>query len=331
MTLSLLSLIIGLSAASGSWSGPGSEFIAAKDAYSLNYPASARVTGMAGAFTAVADDIYASSVNDAGLGAQSRISAAYSRGEFTPSLDSSGRDLTTAFLGIALPLPLVKGSLAVTFQGAGVSVDSTDIGYAFKIAYGRTVAGGLSLGLGAKAVGTVMMTPAWVVPAFDLSALYQRDGWRAGFALANIGLFVSRAPGWSEDTLGVGLPDGLMPNVVRVGVARKRERVGHGLLVALDVTRKLPGLPNGQTFWWVSTGAEYAWRNSLFMRLGYLWDVERNTGRQGVSAGAGVKLDDLVSLDVAIANHEDSHLNEIRGSVTLALDPSRLRHRASAE
>jgi hypothetical protein len=286
---------------------------------------------MAGAFTAVADDIYASSVNDAGLAVQSRISLAYSRGEFTPYLDSSGRDLTTAYVGLAVPVPLVKGSLAVTFQGAGVSVDSTDIGYAFKVAYGRTLAGGLSLGLGAKAVGTVTMTPAWVVPAFDLSALYRRNGWRAGLALANIGLFVHRAPGWSEDTLGVGLPTGLMPNIVRAGIAYEQKRLGHSLLVALDVTRKLPGLPNGQTFWWVSTGAEYAWHNSLFMRLGYLWDVERNTGRQGISAGAGVKLDDLVSLDVGIANHEDSHVNEIRGSVTLALDPSRLRHRASAE
>jgi hypothetical protein len=328
MAASLLSFIIGLSAASGSGSAPGSEFVCAKDAYFLTYAASARIIGMAGAFTAVADDIYAPSANDAGLGAQSRISVAYSSGDFIPHLDSSGRALTTDFLGIAVPLPLVKGSLAVTYQGAWVPapVDSLESGYAFKVAYGRTVAGGLSFGLGAKAVSTTVQSR--VAPAFDLSALYRRNGWRAGVALANIGLFTSRAPGHYNDTLGVGLPTGLMPNIVRAGVAHEQERRGHGLLLALDVTRKLPGLPNGQTFWWVSTGAEYSWHNSLFLRLGYLWDLARNTGRQGISAGAGVKFDDLVSLDVGIANHEDTHVNEIRGSVTLALDPQRLRHHA---
>jgi len=91
--------------------------------------AGARAPGMGGAFTAIADDVYAIYYNPAGLALLDRPTMAASHTQHLAGL-SDGSGLNTSFLGYAHPLKWDRGTVAAASEGAFLGIPAIAVSLA---------------------------------------------------------------------------------------------------------------------------------------------------------------------------------------------------------
>ncbi len=266
----------------------------------LRIGAGARGPGMAGAFSAVADDATAIYWNPAGL-------AQLDKREATLSYNSYFKDTASQFLGYAHPLS--KGTLGIGVSVFGVKnidkrstagdTDSPDmgsfntsdmsvsIGYANKMALGS---GSMNLGAAAKYIRSDLGTKSAATGAVDLGSLYrfsEDGGLSLSLSVLNLG-----------GTLKFEEKADQLPLSVKPGVSYQMafERMGK-LTLAMDSellihdNRALlePGLE-----WWA--------HRMVAIRGGYQFG--RGTGAGGASVGLGLRLSNL-TLDYAFLPYGD--------------------------
>lgn len=300
--------------------------LAAEDAYFLTFPPSGRIIGLAGCFTAIADDPYATFYNDAGLGFQDKIGGGYSYGRYIPSYIFPGIKQRTDFWVFSTPLPIIGGTLGITSINDNLSAPKfvgPDDGRSLKLSFGRKVLKDMSLGMGIKLISILPSTGYEGPPnflAFDFSSLYQTNLYRIGFAVANLGKPMEYLSG---DTLLRRVP---LPSLFRAGLARRFPLGKNGLTAAVDLTRSFCGYLEGDggyqrgfDIFWGSAGIEYSLRNVLVFRFGYLWDINGSTNRSGFSTGIGVKPYEIFSIDIGMAHRSVFNISDVRLSLLLVI------------
>jgi len=306
----------------------------AEDAYFITFSPSARTIGMAGAFTAVANDLYAPFYNDAGLGFQDEISFGYSYGTYDPYYLFPYSQKRSDYWGVLIPLPFRAGNLALTNQfdktnfndGSPIEDD-----WSSKLSYSKRALENLSIGTGVRMISITPSQPAgcesflerFNFNAFDFSLLYKKNRYRVGLALSNIGENMKYSYDYgSGETLITREVNAPLPSVVRLGFSGNLKSGTNELIVGIDFTKNFTKY--WSNFFWISVGVEYSLIDKLFLRAGYLWDVTHYTTRTGLAGGIGLNLNDFASIDVGIAHRTEFNVNEIRLSTTISFTPEEL-------
>lgn len=230
----------------------------------------ARPTGMAGAYTAVADDVNSMWWNPAGL-ARTKMT------ELTMSHTVFVDDVKTEYFAASRPLPTLKGTVggSITYMtvpgiegydAAGRSIGNlTANGYAASLGFGTfVIPGQLSAGVNGKYVGQTLATQKGAGVAIDFGVQYRKDKFGAGVSAQNVG-----------PSFKLGNDSSPLPTTVRAGAAYS---VNSRLLAAFDLSKArgsgvLPHL-----------GSEFRLTNNFQLRAG--WQKQENLGNgAGLSFG----------------------------------------------
>jgi len=272
---------------------------------------SPRAMGMAGAFTAVSDDIYSMTYNPAGLGQLHfpEASAMYLSGF---------EDSTLNFLAVGVPLP-IKGLGGLAKPVAGISLLTSDAGsFTQRTINGDgTVTSGsydaqkdlaLTFSYGEKVFSGEVNLEAYK-PKLDtyvgMSAKYLRstileEYTASGFA-ADFGCLVLDAEhglsmGVSLSNMGSGLKyvsaNTKLPTILRLGLSYQHATImDQAIILAADGDFYTT---EGQQSYRV--GLEYHFEKIFNLRLGY----RAENDNPGMTVGMGLRYDDM-SLDLGMA------------------------------
>lgn len=300
---------------------------AAEDAYFITFPPSARIMGMAGTFTAVANDLYAPFYNDAGLGFQDKISFGYSYGNYDPYYLFPYNQKRSDYWSVLIPLPFGIGNLALSNQFDKTKIyDGSPIqdDWSSKLSYSHRVVDYLSLGMGIQVisisppqpVGYEYFPPRFNFNAFDFSLLYKKNRYGIGLALYNVGKNMKYTYDFGIGEMSISREiDAPLPSIIRLGLSNNIQLGLNNLITVIDFTKNFTKY--WSNFFWISFGAEYSLNNKLFLRAGYFWDITSYSNRSGFAGGIGITLNDFASVDIGIANHAEFNVNEIRLSATI--------------
>ncbi|MBI4346828.1 MAG: PorV/PorQ family protein [Elusimicrobia bacterium] len=230
----------------------------------------ARPTGMAGAFTAVADDINAIWWNPAGM-ARSKMT------ELTFAHTLFVEDLKTEYFAMSRPLPALKGTVGGSisymtvpgiegYDSTGRSVGNlTANSYAASLGYaGFLIPGELSFGFNGKYLGQTLTTQKGSGLAVDLGIQYRKEKLGGGVAVQNVG-----------PSFKIGNDTNPLPTTIRAGLAYHFNPI---FLTALDISkgRGSTALPH--------LGAEFRLTPNFHLRGG--WQKQENLGNgAGMSFG----------------------------------------------
>lgn len=233
----------------------------------LSLQQGARPTGMAGAFTALADDINALWWNPAGMARSKMTEVAVSHTAFV-------EDVTTEYFAVSRPVPALKGGLGGSltymtvpgiegFDANGVSAGQlTANSYAASLGYAAfLVPGQLSMGVAGKYVGQTLTTEKGTGMAVDFGLQGRQDKLSAGVSVQNVG-----------PSFKIGNDSTPLPTTVRAGVGYEpNSRV----LAAFDFSKARDGgvLPH--------LGGEVKLTQNFQLRAG--WQRQENLG-----SGAGL-------------------------------------------
>jgi len=281
----------------------------------LLIPPTARATGMAYAFAAIADDASANYYNAAGLAflESPSITASY----FT-YLTGLHPDMRYFYLGAAYPLMKSAWGVDVTYFTLGtyhlVDVWGNYIGdripwrLAVRLNYSRRVIKKISLGIGWKFIHTQDVSEwVWDAPylsdigfdrggtgsswAFDFNLLYKiLPNLFIGSVLDNIGPDIKYTQSGASDPL----PWLFRPGIAYIPVNKKYVDV----IISAELTKVLIGMfaDEEKTFWeqvkyeydeaWKGIGLEVTIYRLLCLRGGYFYDSEG--ARDGFTFGGGV-------------------------------------------
>ncbi len=311
----------------------------------LKIPTSARVVGLGGAFTALANDLSTLNVNPAGI-------LNVKRRGFMISEVRWISDINYAYMGFVIPMgynsmgfqvsALTMGKMKKTtyedpygeYTGE-FSAHSEMIGLTF----GRQMTDKLNVGITAKIVHESISNLSASGFAFDLGTYY-RTGFkslRIGMAVHNFGtdmqfygedLKVPTVPSEWQDYYGYqGNPLPLLletspyrlPLYFRLGIAYDVvDAPKNKLTTALDLIHPNDGLEK------LLLGTEYQYDRFFSLRAGYKLDPDRFYAKKSVlenlSAGFGVRFNlgnQLITLDYAFLNNGRLGLNHF---VTLSYE-----------
>lgn len=229
----------------------------------------ARPTGMAGAFTGVAEGVDSLWWNPAGM-ARSRMT------EVTMSHTLFVDDVKTEYLAASRPLPALKGTVGASFTYMSVpgieGYDSTgrSVGkltanaYAATLGFGTEVIPGISVGVNGKYLGQTLSTKKGSGMGVDAGLQYRQEKLGAGVSVQNLG-----------PSFKIGNDSNPLPTTVRAGVAYQFKP---RLLGAFDLSKARDGgvLPH--------LGGEVRLTNNFHLRAG--WQKQENLGNgAGVSFG----------------------------------------------
>ncbi len=283
----------------------------------LKVSATARVQGLGGAFTAIANDINALYLNPAGLKdlKETAVLANYT--------DWIG-DFTYNYIAFAMPLPYGAFGIQVGMMNYGqfeettldqpdgtgttLSASSSFVGFS----YARALTDKLGVGLTLKVIREAIARESASGFAIDLGTHYNTGfkNLRIAMALQNYGADMSfKGPdldisGIPEDWIeyynygGTSLPTTFktapykLPLFFRLGIASDLVDVpNHELSWALDLIHPNDGAEK------VMTGFEYTFDRMLSLRFGYRLDPDRTYDEwaekkytYGLSGGLGLKL-----------------------------------------
>jgi tetratricopeptide (TPR) repeat protein len=266
---------------------------------SVNMDVGTRAEAMAGAFTAIADDVSAVYWNPAGL-------ALMENNEIDMAYDKWFMDTYYSHLMAAIGLPTGNLGVDIFYMNFGTfnRVSDSDVvtgtlasPYSMEgsLAYGISLAPGFSAGITAKFMQQSMDVSSNIGVAADIGAIYKTGIISMGISAQNIG--TSGGP--------YSLPMSAM-----LGFAVKAMDTSlNNLLIDADCHYIFKDVPV------VCIGAEYTYSKFLSLRLGYSYRLGPNdvNGFTGPTAGAGINLNDI-GFDYAFVPYGDLG---ITNSVTL--------------
>ncbi|MEO0247246.1 MAG: PorV/PorQ family protein [candidate division WOR-3 bacterium] len=318
---------------------PGFTKVGFTGASFLKVNTSARVQGLGGAFTAIADDIGALYINPAGI---KNLKATEILATYTDWIG----DFSYSYIAYAMPMPYAAFGIQVGFMNYGsfeettldqpdgtgntLSASSSFLG----LSYARTLTDKLGVGLTLKVIREAIARESATGFAIDVGTHYNTGykNLRIAMALHNYGtdmafkgpdLDISAIPEeWVEyyNYGGASLPTTFktapykLPLYFRMGIAADLVDVGqHKLVSALDVMHPSDGSEK------VMLGFEYAFDRMIFLRGGYRLDPDRtydewesNNYTFGLAGGIGLKLGfglSKIGLDYAIMDNGRLGLN----------------------
>jgi hypothetical protein len=254
-------MIAPLGAAAAGFGTDGADF--------LRMPAGSRPAALGGAYDALATDAYAPAFNPAGLA----FSTASLSATHVPYLDQVSYDALSASLpgGFGVSVQYLSPGKVAGTNAAGASIGDFGGHYAAAgAAYGRRIAPGLSLGLGAKFVHAAIDDAKASAFAGDLGALYRPTGRLALSAVvANLGSGLKFAD--RSDPL---------PRQYRLGAALSPAP-------SLTFAGRLLHESGGPAF---DAGAEWRALEALAVRAGYATEASRGlTEAAGLTLGFGLR------------------------------------------
>jgi len=331
-------LIIGISSA-GFLEKPTFTKVGFTGASFLKLNTSARVQGMGGAFTAVADDINALFINPAGLKGLKETA-------FLANYTDWIGDFTYSYFAYAMPMPYGAVGIQVGYMNYGsfeeTTLDNPDgtgnklsaSGSFVGVSYVRALTDKLGVGITLKVIREAIARESATGAAVDIGTHYNTGfkNLRIAMAIHNFGtdmsfkgpdLDISGIPEeWSSlyNYGGTPLPTTFktapykLPLYFRLGLATDLVNVPlHRFTVDLDVVHPNDGNEK------VMLGMEYAFDNMLFLRGGYRLDPDRTydewdnkTYTFGLSGGIGLKIGfgpSRIGVDYAIYDNGRLGLN----------------------
>ncbi|MEO0227389.1 MAG: PorV/PorQ family protein [candidate division WOR-3 bacterium] len=293
----------------------------------LLIPPTARATGMAYAWTAIANDASANYYNGAGLGFQYLPNFSITYFKYLPGFKSDMK-----YLYLAGSYPLINSAWGFDFiyftLGKTPVIDSQGrfLGEyiiwrsAVKLNYARRIGNNLSLGFGVKYVYQKYGLFRW-----DWSPNYPiYTGWDTGGTGSAFGFdFNSLARILSNLSLGAVIhnlgsisytDDGSsapLPCLLRLGICYIPMQLDNlSIIISAELTKILTGMFVDQTksftenlkyefveSAWKGIGGEINLARVLALRLGYFYDSEG--ARKGITYGGGIKLERL-EFDIGI-------------------------------
>jgi len=303
----------------------------------LKLGTSPRVAGMGNAYVGVADDISGIFINPASVVHLEGQHLFFSSMQYMvdmqamsaiwsfPIQSKIGGRLAVHYTG------LYSGDMTMTtatdIDGSETAKNFTWNELALGLIYGRTFTDKFSIGMGAKYVRTDVADWYSHTVGFDVGTLY-KTGWRnlrLGMSVTNFGPDMqfkgTYRNTWAASIWQVGVEedfgDFALPITFQVGIADELYMAGKSRLTgALDYSH-----PNDLAER-IHLGAEYAYDEMVFLRAGYLTDVESPTIREGDSSsdsalnrywefrfGGGVNISNFV-IDYAwqsVEDLEDAH------------------------
>lgn len=292
----------------------------------------ARPTGMAAAFSAIADDALATYYNDAGLAFQDKSDAALQHANWLSGLYPG---MYYEFAGFVHPIEtgVIGGHIIYLTTGETQAVDPygreiakfTSFDLSVKASYGTKLRENLGVGVGVKFIYCYLV-PSWIIWevlqekgggygiswAFDFSTMYKTKirGLTLGLSLQNLGPNISYLDTGESDPL---------PWTLRFGTTYKIfDTKLHRLTTSVELTKILVGLDQdfkdmrenfekGIEFiykdTWKAIGVEYLYYNFIALRVGHFWDTAGS--REGLTFGGGIHIRGL-RFDIGV----DSELYE---------------------
>lgn len=316
---------------------PGFSKVGMSGAQFLKIPTTARVVGLGGAFTAIANDLSTLDVNPAGI-------TNIQRRGFTVSEIRWIADINYAYLGAAIPMGynsvgfhvsvLTMGKMRKTTYEDPYGVNTSDFtahSEMLGIIFGRKMTDKLSVGIAAKVVHEGISNLSATGIAFDLGTYYNTGfkSLRIAMTVHNYGTNMQfngqdlKLPTIPSDwQTGYGYQGNPLPLLLesspyslplyfRIGLAYDAvDAPKNKLTTALDLIHPNDGLEK------VLIGAEYQYDKFFSLRAGYKLDPDRFYDKEsallGLSAGFGVKFNvgpQLVCLDYAFYNNGRLGLN----------------------
>ncbi len=271
----------------------------------------ARPAALAGAFTAVCDDLNATAWNPAGLAQAKGLQAGFLHSLYFQDTSQDHAAFTQALwpgAGVGATVAYFNyGSLERMEEQGGMPVpagDFTPYAYSLSVGYGQWLAPLAAVGGAVKFLSQHIDSETYSAVAADLGVLVRPgvDGLQLGAKVQNLGTPVA----------GVALPAAVSLGAAYLLPAKAAENDAWRLL--LDVG--LPFADAASTSLRVAT--EYGFGDLLAGRVGYIVKDQGGLGgAAGLTAGLGVKVS-LFTLDYALASFGDlglTHQLEVTVSV----------------
>ncbi|HEX7320251.1 MAG TPA: PorV/PorQ family protein [bacterium] len=288
-------------------------------------PPSAKATGMAYAWTAIADDASANYYNAAGLAFIDRWSGTVNYSSYLPGLHDGMKHIYIAWVK-RLDTKSAIGFDIIYFDTGYRSMYMPEYdGYfsyriTLKVNYARKFSENISTGLGCKLIYDHLMAD-WVIAkmpelgiesggtgtsfAFDFNILYKIKPYLSmGLVFHNLGPDISYTESGSSDPL---------PLLSRLGLAGKLYESEYlSITLSTEMTKILVGMfaNSNNSFGenlkyefkeaWKAIGLEVNYFKMLSLRTGYFYDYEGQ--RIGWTFGGGIK---VLNLEIDIGIDED--------------------------
>lgn len=268
----------------------------------------ARAVAMGGAYVAISDDIYALYWNPAGVAKGSRIQAGFTHTQWLVGTQINWAGVIIpagnfGSFGVSATV-LNYGTMEVTTlaqeDGTGETFTAQDL--AAQITWAKNLTDRFSVGVTAKIINQSIYTTSATGFALDVGFLFNtgllKNGVRIGASVSNFGtpmrldgqgLTTNIALSPNENGAPQNIPVRLLtsefsiPLTYRLGVSYDILRAPEGrFTLALDAVN-----PNDNTQT-VNIGAEYEWKNTIFLRGGYNAIFE-SEAEKAWTIGGGVK------------------------------------------
>ncbi len=265
-----------------------------------------KAVAMGGAFVATADDASALYWNPAGIARHARTQAAFTRADWLVGSTLNWAAVTIAFdadnaIGISLTfLDYGEGEVTtIAFpDGTGNRWSASDL--AAGLSYARNLTDRFTIGGTVKYIRQKVWNETATAFAMDVGLIYitRFNGMRLGMSISNFGTEmqlsgkdllkqIDLAPdiaGNNRQTTALLRTDSwTLPLLFRVGLAMDAIKTpDHRLTVAVDA---LYPNDNDQS---LNLGAEYSWKNAVFLRGGYK-SLGIPNSEEGLTLGAGLK------------------------------------------
>jgi hypothetical protein len=268
----------------------------------------ARAVAMGGAYTAISDDIYALYWNPAGVSQGTRIQTGFTYTQWLvgTQINWAGAIIPAGSFGsFGVSVTVLNyGTMEVTTfaqeDGTGETFTAQDL--AAQLTWAKNLTDRFSVGLTAKLINQSIYTTSATGFALDVGFLFNtgllKNGIRVGASISNFGtpmrldgqgLTTNIALSPNENGAPQNIPvryltnEYSIPLTYRLGLAYDILRAPEGrFTVAFDAVN-----PNDNTQF-VNLGAEYEWKNTIFIRGGYNAIFEKEA-EKAWTIGGGIK------------------------------------------
>jgi len=291
-TLLIIFCLVGFAAAQF-FPDLGGQRVGTSAAQFLKIGMGSRALGMGEAFVAIANDAEAVYWNPAGLSQFDKHAFFFSHTQWLVEVKLEYAALVYHFD------PVNSIAAAVTFLHTDEMKETTELqplgtgryfnfsDFLFSLSYARNMTDKFSFGVSAKFLQENIAELTMQAFLFDLG-IYYKTGWqstRFGVAVSNFGSEMSPRGSFTyqnldNETIKVSTFQSFSPPIIfRIGIARELlETESHRVTTSIQLNHPNDNTEN------LNFGAEYGWRNTLFLRAGY----KTAQVEEDISAGFGI-------------------------------------------